>query len=189
MKYRNLSIVFMIFMILGLITTFVLFFQLEASKGENVILDSELKDRNEALEKQNEALEDIKSSLEIEQGKYIRLKDSVDIICPQLSAIKDEIDNPTSGYSIGINYNTDKNVDLVQNYVVSQGNEVYFAKQSSTKESFIIYYNPQLKDYSEKLADDLGDLTSLKFTAIKGLTPSSLTAGAVEKTILIHIKN
>ena len=188
MKYRTLSIVFMVLMILGLISTFWLFFELKNSQAQNQVLDTNLAEKNKELEAKLEEVANLNDYLAIEQQKYDMLKDSVDRLCPELTQIKEEIDNAT-GYSIGINYKSSSGLEGVQKYIEDKGYEIYYAKQDpDVRSSFVLYYAPEIKGDAEKIATELSSLTKLNFTPLAGKTPGSITSSNLNKTILIHIK-
>lgn len=189
MKYRTLSIVFMVLMLAGLVATFWLFFELKNSKARNQILDENLAEKNKVLEEKLEEVANLNDYLKIEQQKYTMLKDSVDEICPELSQIKEEIDNQ-AGFSIGINYKSTNKLESIKSYIEGKGFEIYYSKQDSdVHTSFVLYYSEEIRSVAEAVAKELSSLTSLNFMPLKGRTPESITDSNLNKTLLIHVNN
>lgn len=176
-------------MLAGLVATIVLAYRLQISEAGRKDCNEDLEDKNKVLEEQLAEMTNLNDLLEIEQGKYEQLKDSVDIVCPSLSQIKDKIDNPNT-LSIGLNYKSTAQISMVKEYLNNLGYEIYYEKQdSNVKKSFVLYYDNTIKENAEKIASDLKNKTSLDFSAIKGLSPGSISNSDINKTIIIHINS
>ncbi len=187
MKYRNLSIIFMVLMIAGLISTFILTFQLIKTEKVVTSQQEQLKKSNDSLQFVVTELEESRNYLELQKGMNQKLIDSVNLICPSLSQIQNAIENELS---IGLNYKSTNKLGAIVEYIDNLKYEIYYEKKDpSVSKSFVLYYNNEIKEAAEKIATDLKNKTGFDFMPLKGQSPESIKNANTSKTIIIHVNN
>lgn len=200
MSVRNIAIAFMIFMVLSFVAIIGLFMRLQHLTEENEIKDETIEITMQERDNLNEILESNRSkinkltnfrTLALDQctaleEKYPSLQDVPDSIRKE-DLQDDSLWEDLNSMSIGVSYESEGKLAEAKKIMGDRDYDFYYVKKvSNLKASFVIYYNNDLKEMAESMAEVLKEVDG-NFKAIRGKTPESIQQADQSNTILIHI--